>query len=319
MQKNENMNTVIHKLNYTLDDNQFYIKRDDLIPQYYGGNKVRIAREYYKDMMKKKYNCIIAYGSKNSNMCRVIALMSAEKGIPCFIIYGCDVGEKNIFGINDLIVKNAGAIIIESPKNRIKEAVESTFRQAKDMGLLPYYIFGNSEGRGNEKIGVEGYISCYNEIRDYEKKEKIIFDYIFVTSGTGITQAGLIAGKISKIGEEKIVGISIARKKEQQEDYILYYLLQYFGNMKKRNREIIEVYDRVLQEGYGHIGEENKKFIFNLCKTDSIPLDFTYTGKGMFGMVKYLRESRIKRKKILFIHTGGTPLFFEDILKKHNT
>jgi 1-aminocyclopropane-1-carboxylate deaminase len=312
------MNTIIHKLNYTLDDNQFYIKRDDLIPQYYGGNKVRIAKEYYRDMMEKKCNCIIAYGSKNSNMCRVIALMSAEKGIPCFIIYGCDVDYKNTFGINDLIVRNTGAIIIESPKNRIKETIESAFKQAKDMGLLPYYIFGNSEGRGNEKIGVEGYVSCYNEIRDYEKKEKIIFDYIFVTSGTGITQAGLITGKVLKVGEEKIVGISIARKKERQEDCILYYISQYFGNMKKWNEEIIEVYDHVLQGGYGHIGEENKKFIFNLRKTDSIPLDYTYIGKGMFGMVKYLRENRIKRKKILFIHTGGTPLFFEDILKNIN-
>ena len=42
---------------------------------------------------------------------------------------------------------------------------------------------------------------------------------------------------------------------------------------------------------------------------------FTYTGKAFYGMQDYLREKDIKGKKILFIHTGGTPLFFDSIEK----
>ena len=33
----------------------------------------------------------------------------------------------------------------------------------------------------------------------------------------------------------------------------------------------------------------------------------------LYGMCEYLKEANIKDKKILFIHTGGTPLFFNDI------
>ena len=45
--------------------------------------------------------------------------------------------------------------------------------------------------------------------------------------------------------------------------------------------------------------------------SEGIPLDMTYTGKAFYGMVKYLEENQIQGKQILFLHTGGTPLFFD--------
>ena len=44
-----------------------------------------------------------------------------------------------------------------------------------------------------------------------------------------------------------------------------------------------------------------------------IPLDSTYTGKAYAGMRAYLNKQGIRGKNILFIHTGGTPLFFDDL------
>ncbi len=309
------MDTIIHRLNYSLNFNHFYIKRDDLLPQFYGGNKVRIAKEYFKDMKEKCCDCLVAYGSKNSNMCRVIALMCAEKYIPCFIIYGVDDTEYD--GINDFIVRNTGAQILVCQKCNIKETIEKGLRQAVGRGYKPYYIFGNSEGIGNEKIGMEGYVSCYDEIKRYEYNN-IFFDYIFVTSGTGITQAGLIAGEIIKDGKEKIVGISVARKRQYQEKYIMFCLQQYFGKLKLQDRNKIEVYDKVLQGGYAHINLENKEFILDFIVRNGIPLDYTYVGKGIWGMMEYLKEKKIFDKNILFVHTGATPIFFENLMNSQN-
>ena len=40
------------------DDNDLYIKRDDLIPFSFGGNKVRIAAEFIDDMAEQgKLHC----------------------------------------------------------------------------------------------------------------------------------------------------------------------------------------------------------------------------------------------------------------------
>ena len=42
-----------------------------------------------------------------------------------------------------------------------------------------------------------------------------------------------------------------------------------------------------------------------------MPLDGTYTGKAFYGMKQYIGEHGLQGKNILFLHTGGTPLFFD--------
>ena len=44
---------------------------------------------------------------------------------------------------------------------------------------------------------------------------------------------------------------------------------------------------------------------------NGIELDPTYTGKAYVGCEKYLRDNNITGKKVLFVHTGGLPLFFD--------
>lgn len=66
--------------------NNIFIKRDDLIPFSFGGNKVRIAYEYIKDLQKKNYSCMVAYGNSRSNLCRAIANMCNIYHIDCYVI-----------------------------------------------------------------------------------------------------------------------------------------------------------------------------------------------------------------------------------------
>jgi len=42
-----------------------------------------------------------------------------------------------------------------------------------------------------------------------------------------------------------------------------------------------------------------------------ISMDSTYTGKAFSGMLQYIEKKQILGKNILFIHTGGTPLYFD--------
>ena len=53
-----------------------------------------------------------------------------------------------------------------------------------------------------------------------------------------------------------------------------------------------------------------------IARKYGIPLDPTYTGKAFFGMEQYLRRERVTGKNILFLHTGGTPLFFDGLQKR---
>ena len=45
--------------------------------------------------------------------------------------------------------------------------------------------------------------------------------------------------------------------------------------------------------------------------------NLTYTGKAFWGMQEYLKTHGIRNKKVLFLHTGGGPLFFDYLEKEY--
>jgi len=42
-------------------------------------------------------------------------------------------------------------------------------------------------------------------------------------------------------------------------------------------------------------------------------MDTIYTGKAYWGMKEYIKKNNINNKNILFLHTGGVPLFFDNL------
>ena len=44
---------------------------------------------------------------------------------------------------------------------------------------------------------------------------------------------------------------------------------------------------------------------------NGLPLDPTYTGKAFWGMKEYIEEHHLEDCDVLFLHTGGTPLFYD--------
>lgn len=75
--------------------------------------------------------------------------------------------------------------------------------------------------------------------------------------------------------------------------------------------DLITFIDDYVLDGYDTYNDEILQTIREVLMTDGIPLDATYTGKAFWGMKKYIKKKQITGKNILFIHTGGTPLFFD--------
>lgn len=295
------------------ESNKVYIKRDDLIPFSFGGNKVRIANEYMRHLKEKKCNCMVAYGNSRSNLCRVIANMCVQEKIECYVISPIEDDEQYIETNNSMIVENIVKEIIPCRKSEVPTVIETTLNRIRKNGKKPYFIYDEE----NEKCTMNAYIEAFKEIKEYEEKEKIYFDYIFLASGTATTQSGLICGKILNEDEEKkIIGISIARKKKKGESVIRKNVEEYLLNKKLScniNKSEIQFIDDYILNGYGKYNEEIKEVIREQLYKNGIPLDPTYTGKAFWGMQEYIKKNRIVDKNILFIHTGGAPLFFDNI------
>jgi D-cysteine desulfhydrase len=309
-------NTPIHSMNYNDGGNKFYIKRDDLLPFSFGGNKVRIAEHYFRDMVRKGCDCIITYGSSQSNLSRVIANMSKSKGIHCYVISSSDNADELTETNNSKIVRSLEADLIYCNKDNVAETVLNTINDCKSKGLKPYYIYGDIYGKGNEEVAVQAYIEAYDEICEYERDAGYKFDYIFHASGTGMTQSGLICGKLKWNDTKKIIGISIARGKELGRNIIIQNVSRYCNDQGVAYQEHdIHFEDKYICGGYGKYNYKIFRVVKEVFNLDGIPLDTTYTGKAFWGMIEYLKENKVKDSRVLFIHTGGLPLFFDNLNK----
>lgn len=311
--------TPIYKCNGNYGENVFYIKRDDLLPFSFGGNKVRKAQKFYQEIIEQEPDVLVTYGSSSSNHCRIIANMATALGITCQII---SPKENSHETTNTKIVASLGAKVTYCELNRVKETIDETMEELAKTGK-PYFIMGGGHG----KPGTEGYVDAYGEILEYEKQSGIEFDYIFHASGTGATQAGLVVGQmLAKREKQQIVGISIARPKESGGKVVMDSVHEYLefltsqGTISKENEEVFKqkatkefnFTDNYRLDGYGCYNDAITKTIEKVERLEGIAMDTTYVGKAFWGMTQFLQENNIQGKKVLFVHTGGTPLYFNN-------
>lgn len=311
--------TPVQKLRFPGEGkNEFYMKRDDLLPFSFGGNKVRFAEKFVEDMRRKHCDSMIIYGNYHSNLCRILSALCRELAMPCYMIHNTeDVKEKGET-FNSRMIRKMGVKEIPCRKQGIAEAVRQAMAELTEKGYHPYYIYGNEKGEGNESVPMSAYVQAYEEICAWEARENTWFDYIFLASSTNATQSGLLMGSLLRGDNRKIVGISVSRNEERGKEVIGHNISEYVEKLCPQRTDLVDkakdqifFTDAYMEGGYGEFSLNVARQIEQLYETDGIYLDMTYTGKGFYGMMKYLEEQRIQGKKILFLHTGGAPLFFD--------
>ncbi len=306
--------TVVQNLG-EYQGNHLWMKREDLMLFSFGGNKARKAQLFFKEIDNGNYNCVVTYGAGSSNHCRVVANECCRRKMNCYII-SPEEASKPTF--NGKMMKLFNAEITTVPVSKVHDTIANKLCELRMAGKRPYFI----EGGGHGNVGTEAYVQCYKEICRYEELEDVYFDYIFFASGTGTTQAGLVCGQLLNSDDRKIVGISIARKNPRGRNVVLDSIRAFL-----RDNSNVSITEDAIQsatvfiddytEGYGKDDKRVIDTIETVLKNYGIPLDATYTGKAFMGMTEYIRKQQIIGKNILFIHTGGTPLFF-DVLKGKN-
>ena len=309
--------TPIQRLNLPMaDGNRIWVKRDDLLPFSFGGNKVRIASSFLEDCIRKGCNAMILYGDRRSNLCRVLSSMCAASGIDAIMVETSEHEETGTVPFNERMIRNLGTRILPCGKTEIRSAVEAAMDTFQKEGKKPYYIYGNSIGEGNEGTAVDAYVRASGEILSWEEESGIKLDYVFTACGTGSTLAGLSVGMLEKKSAAHVVGISISSRSPGRAKSCLERAA--IAWYEREGRRVPGDLERHLHletgyncGGYGVRDERVRDLIGEVFRLTSLPLDMTYTGKALRGMLDYLSEQGIRGENVLFLHTGGTPLFFD--------
>ena len=291
-------------------DNRIYVKREDLYPFSLGGNKARISREYFREIDAGGYGCVVTCGGTGSNLCRAVANLAAARGLRCVLILYTGRSEDSF---NRKLAALGGAETVLCPPERLSETIGARLDALRSAGERPYFIPGG--GRGVP--GTRAYAECYREITADAQSAAVSFDEIFLPSGTGTTQAGLVCGSLLAGDGCRIVGVSIARRAEAGRPVILENVREYFACEKlplpdRDWEEAVIFEDAYTGGGYGR--GDYSATVRRIWNRYGMSLDNTYTGKAFFGMGEYLRSHSVKGKDILFVNTGGVPLLFDDLL-----
>jgi D-cysteine desulfhydrase len=166
-------------------------------------------------------------------------------------------------------------------------------------GRKPFYLYGG----GHTAHGVMAYQDALIEFDTAWRHEEPP-SCIFLASGTGSTQAGLMAG-CRKLGwkDTRVRGISVARERKRGLAAV-WESLAFIGELPVHYRDETHFEDAFLFGGYGRGTPGLNEFTEVIAAGSGLILDTTYTGKAFYGMTEILAKEK-PRGEVVFWHTGG--------------
>jgi D-cysteine desulfhydrase family pyridoxal phosphate-dependent enzyme len=297
------------RLTTLLDGPEIWVKRDDQTGIATGGNKVRKLRYLFADAIREHADVVITAGAVQSNHVRQTAAIAAQLGLSCVLILKGKPPQRLLQG-NYLLDQILGAKVRWADDRSFAELFAAEEKLLRSQGHIPYVIpFG-----GSNALGVCGYVSAMAEVYIQAKTEHINFDAMFVASGSGGTQAGLLLGADALGYHGEIVGVSVSESAGSLRNRItqlaieaadLLHLEYHFSD------ENVSVNDDYLGGGYGILGDIERHAIHIAGHTEGLLVDPVYTGRCLGGLIDMIQQSTfVKGQRVLFWHTGGTPALF---------
>lgn len=272
-----------------------WVKRDDLTPIAGGGSKLRKVQAVFREL-PDEVSWIITNGAVQSNHCRTTAIAARQFGLGCTLILHGQDADTRITGNYALIRLLQCDTQIVRPAD-IPDTIAQHMAMLSDRGERVAVIAGG----GHCPAGARAMASAAREARQQWQAAGFEPDAIVHASGTGATQAGLIAGLSDMSRPPEVIGISVARSRLRGVPPVSEALAWLGCSSDKWSFD-----DAYVGPGYGKADERTWSAITVAAEDDGLLLDPTYTGKAMAGLIDLVEKGRIPQAStVLFWHTGG--------------
>ena len=288
-----------------------WIKRDDMLGLFPGGNKTRKLEFLVADALAQGADTLITCGAPQSNHCRITLAAAAKEGLHCRFVIEERVpqsydehGSGNHFMFRLMGVE---AITVVPGGSNMGEAMQLMAEEVAALGRKAYII----PGGGSNALGGLGYVACAQELQQQFFEQGISIDRVVLGSGSSGTHGGLLAGFLGNHIDIPIVGIGVSRDPADQEPLVLkeaQAVADLLGLQMTVPRESVLSIGGYWQPKYSVPNAPMVEAVQMLARTEGIPLDPVYTGKIMAGLIGEARKGFFKPgEDLLFLHTGGLP------------
>jgi D-cysteine desulfhydrase len=188
--------------------------------------------------------------------------------------------------------------------------MEETAEALLERGRQPYVVpLG-----GSNIIGDTAYVLAMGEVMKQLAAMGEMVDVIAVATSSGGTQAGLVLGARVYGFQGRILGISIDQDAEEFKTIVTDLAegtAERLGLGAMSLSDDVLINDDYLGDGYGVIGDLERRAINLLASQEAILLDPVYTGRAMGGLLDLIDKGGFASEdRVLFWHTGGSPGLF---------
>jgi 1-aminocyclopropane-1-carboxylate deaminase/D-cysteine desulfhydrase-like pyridoxal-dependent ACC family enzyme len=282
---------------------QLLVKRDDTIPLGFGGNKIRKLHIVAAQALGEGADTLITTGGVQSNHARATAAVAARLGLGCVLIAnGAPQARPTANALLDRLL-GADVRYVNGREERAP-AMQQAAAELRAAGRKPFVIpLGASTAHG-----AAAYALAVGELLEQAPAP----DTIVVSSSSGGTHAGILAGCALHGVKTRVIGISADDPSAAivaEIRRILRDLGELLDVPSAFTDVTIEIDDTRVGGGYGVPTPESTEAIELCARREALFLDPTYTAKAMAGLIARARAGALAGTT-LFWHTGGQVALF---------
>jgi D-cysteine desulfhydrase len=280
-----------------------WIKRDDMTGFGAAGNKARPLEFLIADALAGGADTVVATGGVGSNFCAAAALAAHTAGLQCDVVYAGDAPQH--LPVTVRLAHAAGAHLTFLPgveRSDLDDAVAAHARSLADQGRRPYAL----PRGGATAMGAVGFAAAAGELIEQCAAEGITECTVVLPTGSGCSQAGLVAGLASASNlTATVVGASVSRPPDVMRTRV--------ANLARECASLLHVPavpdDAVLvrdarRSGFGQSDPELRRIAAEALRTAGILLDGTYGAKALAVARDIAQQANTP---VIFWHTGGLP------------
>jgi 1-aminocyclopropane-1-carboxylate deaminase len=305
----------LERLSAHLGGATVWAKRDDVNSGLaFGGNKVRKLEYLVADALNQGCDTLVSIGGVQSNHTRQVAAAAAHAGLKCVLIQESwvdwpDVTYDRVGNILLSRLMGADVRLVKAGFGiGFKESWEQALAEVEQRGGKPYAI---PAGASDHRLGGLGFARWALEVRQQERDLGVHFDFVFVCSVTGSTQAGMVAGFALENDGPVVVGIDASAKPAEtwaQVARIARNTAQLIGIEREIADDDVVLDDRYHAGTYGIPDERTLAAMRLGASLEAMITDPVYEGKSLAGLIDMVTNHEVpKNAHVLFAHLGGQP------------
>ncbi len=259
------------------------ILRLDTIHKEVSGNKIFKLHFFIEECLKSSQKKILTFGGAYSNHLAATAFECADKNIACVGIVRGE--EPKVLSHTLLRCKELGMKLVFVDRHNYAILPNTIGHQLLKNDYADYTII--PEG-GYDKKGADGASLIMDIVNKYAPT------HVCTCVGTGTTLAGLVQNNPKNI---EIIAVPVIKNMTDINDRILYLTSRNYSHT---------IWSEYHFGGYAKYNEELLNFMNTFFTETTIPLDFVYTAKMMYGMLDKIKKNYFEKgSNIICLHTGG--------------